>query len=107
MARGRRCRRRNGSDLPADSHMEPAADLAFAPNAGSDETCASIDRQRRRLLTSFVAGYSASLIPWALAQPVADAGHAAFLALSAMLVGRRSLDNALATRLYAALLADD
>jgi hypothetical protein len=66
-----------------------------------------LDASRRRLLASFVGGFAASLIPWALAQPAADADHAAFLALSAMLAGRSSLDSALAARLHAALAADD
>jgi hypothetical protein len=63
---------------------------------------------RRRLLLSSVAGaYVASLIPWALAQPAADTQRGAFLALSAILVGRASLDAAQGERLYAALVADD
>ncbi|HEX7389077.1 MAG TPA: sugar dehydrogenase complex small subunit [Acidiphilium sp.] len=59
------------------------------------------------VLAGFVAAYSASLIPWALAAPVSDAGHAAFLAMSAIIAGKQTLDPALAQRLYDALAADN
>lgn len=59
------------------------------------------------VLAGFVAAYSASLIPWALAEPANDAGHAAFLAMSAIIAGKQVLDPALALRLYDALVADD
>ena len=49
---------------------------------------------RRTLLAGFASAYTASLIPWALAQAVADADQGAFLALSAILAGRQSLDAA-------------
>lgn len=62
---------------------------------------------RRMVLAGFVAAYSASLIPWALAEPTNDAGHAAFLAMSAIIAGKQVLDPALAQRLYDALVADD
>ena len=62
---------------------------------------------RRLLLLGVVSAYTASLIPWALAQEVTDADHGAFQALSAILTGRRSLDSAQGERLYAALVADD
>lgn len=67
---------------------------------------------RRTLLAGLLAAgllsaYTASLIPWALAQPAADVGHGAFLAVSALLAGRQSLDAVQATRLYDALRADD
>jgi len=65
------------------------------------------DGARRRLLAGLLTAYSAALIPWALAQPVADADEGAFLALSAILAGRQSLDAALTKRLYDALTADD
>jgi hypothetical protein len=65
------------------------------------------DPTRRTLLAGFLGAYVASLIPWALAQPAADADRAAFMALSAILAGRQSLDAALAARLYDALAADD
>lgn len=71
------------------------------------ETDSTPDRTRRMLLGGLLSGYTASLIPWALAQPAADANRGAFLAISAVLVGRRTLDEALATRLYDALVADD
>ncbi len=63
------------------------------------------DFARRRALAGILTAYTASMIPWALAQPIAGPGHGAFLALSALLVGRKSLDTALSARLYAALLA--
>lgn len=72
--------------------------------------CEQIDTPnpvRRGLLAGFVCVYTASLIPWALAQEITDADMAAFLALSAILAGRQSLDAAQAGRLYAALVADD
>ncbi|MET2831443.1 sugar dehydrogenase complex small subunit [Mesorhizobium shangrilense] len=62
---------------------------------------------RRLLLFGLVSAYTASLIPWALAQEVTDADTAPFLALSAILAGRQSLDSAQALRLYKALVADD
>lgn len=62
---------------------------------------------RRRLLVSLLSAYTATLVPWALAQPITDAKQGAFLALSALLAGRQSLDAALAARLYEALIAED
>ncbi|MCP8894535.1 sorbitol dehydrogenase family protein [Shinella daejeonensis] len=65
------------------------------------------DANRRLLLFGLVSAYTASLVPWAMAQEATDADHGAFLAVSAILVGRQSLDAAHAGRLYAALSADD
>lgn len=65
------------------------------------------DPTRRLLLFGLVSTYTASLIPWALAQEATDADNGVFLALSAILVGRQSLDTAQAQRLYAALVADE
>src|SRR5438105_67620 len=65
------------------------------------------DPSRRQLLGGLLGAYAASLIPWALAQPVADADRGAFLAVSAILTGRRSLDAPQADRLYDALVAED
>ncbi|HTN66778.1 MAG TPA: sugar dehydrogenase complex small subunit, partial [Burkholderiaceae bacterium] len=65
------------------------------------------DPKRRLLLAGLLSAYTASLIPWALAQSVADADQGAFLALSAILAGRQSLDGVQAKRLYDALKADD
>ncbi|WP_206438784.1 sugar dehydrogenase complex small subunit [Mesorhizobium sp. M7D.F.Ca.US.005.01.1.1] len=62
---------------------------------------------RRLLLFGLVSAYTASLIPWALAQEVTEADTAPFVALSAILAGRQSLDSAQALRLYKALVADD
>ena len=66
-----------------------------------------LDPARRRLLAGLLAAYGASLLPWALAQPALDANEPAFLAVSAILTGRLSLDVAQASRVYAALVADD
>jgi len=63
------------------------------------------DPARRRLLAGLLTAYTASLIPWALAQPAPHADRGAFTALSAILVGRQTLDAAQATRLYDALAA--
>lgn len=65
------------------------------------------DLARRGLLATMLTAYTASLIPWALAQPVASADQGAFLAVSAILAGRQALDAAQAKRLYDALVADD
>jgi len=63
------------------------------------------DLSRRRLLAGLLTAYTASLIPWALAQPAPHAYRGAFTALSAILVGRRALDAAQSSRLYNALAA--
>ncbi len=62
---------------------------------------------RRLVLAGLLTAYTASLIPWALAQQVPDADRGAFAALSALLAGRSSLDASQAQRLYDALVADD
>jgi hypothetical protein len=62
---------------------------------------------RRTLLKSLVTAYTASLIPWALAEPVDSADQGAFVAMSAIIAGRQTLDSELAKNLYRALLADD
>jgi len=62
---------------------------------------------RRLLLASLLSASAAALIPWALAEPVDNAGQGAFLGVSAILVGRLALEPGLARRLYAALLAQD
>ena len=80
-------------------YMDKLDELMNAPDA--------CDLARRRVLAGLLTAYTASLIPWALAQPVADADQGAFLAVSAILVGRQSLDAAQAKRLYDALTADD
>lgn len=65
--------------------------------------------ERRRVLIGFLtavtASFIASQIPWALAAPVKSAAHGAFVAVSAILVGRRVLDAGLTIRLYDALVA--
>lgn len=65
------------------------------------------DPSRRRLLVGLLTAYTASLIPWALAQPAPHADRGAFAALSAILVGRPALDAAQTVRLFDALAADD
>jgi hypothetical protein len=62
-----------------------------------------VDPSRRRLLAGLLTAYTASLIPWALAQPAPRADRGVFTALSAILVGRQALDAAQASRLYDAL----
>jgi hypothetical protein len=62
---------------------------------------------RRAVLAGLLTGYTASLIPWALAQPIADADRGAFLAVSAILVGRQALNPVQAKRLFDALAAED
>lgn len=62
---------------------------------------------RRRVLVGLLTAYTATLIPWALAQEVPDGARGAFVAVSAILVGRPSLDAAQARRTYDALVADD
>lgn len=61
---------------------------------------------RRMLLKGLLTAYTASLIPFALAEPIDNAEQGAFLALSAIIAGRQSLDKVLANNLYQALLAD-
>jgi hypothetical protein len=65
------------------------------------------DGARRLILAGIAGTYASSLIPWALSQPVRDADTGAFMALSALLVGRTSLDPSMARRLYDSLAADD
>jgi len=60
---------------------------------------------RRRLLSGFIGAYTATLVPWALAQPVGDARQGPFLALSALIAGRPSLDAGMANRIFRALSA--
>lgn len=76
-------------------------DLA-APAAESIQVAAA-SPTRRQVLGGMLAAYTASLMPWALAQPIADDRQGAFLALSAIIAGRQSLDAAMAARLYKAL----
>lgn len=62
---------------------------------------------RRVILAGLLSVYAASLIPWAVAQSAPDADRGNFLALSALIAGRQSLDNDLAMRYYDALLSAD
>src|SRR5690554_1465514 len=70
-----------------------------------DSTSASIrlPLSRRQLLVGLMSAYTASLIPWALAQEVPEEGQAAFMALSAIIAGRQALNPELAKRIYEAL----
>lgn len=82
------------------SHASSLASTAGGPGRAP--------RVRRRLvLAGLLSAAVASQIPWALGQPVTDAQHGAFVAVSSLLVGRRTLDAALAQRLFDALKADD
>lgn len=70
-----------------------------------DSTSASIGLplSRRQLLVGLLSAYTASLIPWALAQEVPEEGQASFMALSALIAGRQTLNPELARRIYQAL----
>lgn len=72
-----------------------------------DEDGALADPSRRGLLLGLLSAYTASLIPWAVAQPVPDDERGAFMALSALIAGRQSLDSKLAERYFDALASDD
>jgi len=62
---------------------------------------------RRTLLKGLLTAYTASLIPFALAESIDSKEQGAFLALSAIIAGRQSLDKVLANNLYQALIAND
>lgn len=62
---------------------------------------------RRLLLQALLTTYTASLIPFALAQPVDTQEQGAFVALSAIIAGRQSLDPVLAKLLFQALVEED
>ncbi|MES2870477.1 MAG: sugar dehydrogenase complex small subunit [Pseudomonadota bacterium] len=62
---------------------------------------------RRLLLQGLLTAYTASLIPFALAEPVDSPEQGAFLALSAIIAGRQSLDPVLTKMLYQALVEED
>ncbi|HWL29875.1 MAG TPA: sugar dehydrogenase complex small subunit [Burkholderiaceae bacterium] len=66
-----------------------------------------IDTRRRQVLGALLSAYTATLIPWAMAQPVRDDEEGVFLALSAILVGRESLNSGLARRLHDGLIDQD
>jgi len=53
------------------------------------------DPSRRRLAVSLLSAYTATLISWAWAQPIANDQQGAFFALSAILAGRQSPDTGL------------
>lgn len=83
--------------------MGPAPpDSGLAANAVSS-TCIP----RRVVLSGLLTAYTASLIPWALAETAPDADRGHFLILSALIAGREALDNDLAMRYYEALVAAD
>ncbi|MDB6050924.1 MAG: hypothetical protein JWR17_3670 [Pseudomonas sp.] len=62
---------------------------------------------RRTVLKTLLTAYTASLIPWALAEPINSADQGAFVAMSAIIAGRQTLNGELAQNLYLALVADD
>lgn len=62
---------------------------------------------RRVVLSGLLSAYTASLIPWALAETAPDVDRGNFLILSALIAGREALDNDLAMRYYEALVAVD
>jgi hypothetical protein len=67
----------------------------------------AISSHRRRVLGGMLAAWSAAWVPTAAAQQQTARQHAAFVALSAILTGRSSLDDAHAARLFDALAAND
>jgi hypothetical protein len=77
-------------------HLTKLTQSSGVPNQG-----------RRAILAGMLTAYAATLIPWAIAEPVADADHGAFIALSAIIAGQQALDRTMAKRLYDALTADD
>ncbi|MGH7102048.1 MAG: sugar dehydrogenase complex small subunit [Acetobacteraceae bacterium] len=79
----------------------------MADRLGETIGSAGVAIPRRMVLAGFVAAYSASLIPWALAQPANDASHAAFLAMSGIIAGKQVLNPKLGQCLYDALVTDD
>lgn len=90
---------------PPRSRLIGSDVLSASPSAASCGREAAPHTHRRHLLGAFAGTYVASLIPWALAQPVASAEQAPFMALSALLTGRTALDAELGQRLHAALVA--
>jgi hypothetical protein len=77
------------------------------------ETAQSVPSPGRRLLlTSILASYASSFMPWPMAQaqsaasaPVPAAANDAFLSLSSLITGRATLDAAQAKRLLDGLVA--
>ena len=89
--------------LPPDGPENKAAhDSSHSPTAEGAH-----NPERRAVLAGLLAASAASVIPPALAAPITDAAHNAFLAASKILTGRSSLDPDQVSRLYDALLADD
>lgn len=71
------------------------------------QSAGQLKATRRLLLKGMLGTYCASLVPWALAQPVDEKGLGAFSALSALIAGRQSLNSELSRILYRALVEDD
>lgn len=86
------------------SHGKQSGSDGVAVAARPDDP---VNPGRRELLVGVVTAYVASLIPWALAAPVTDTGHGAFIAVSAILAGRRMLNAGLGRRLHDALVTSD
>lgn len=72
----------------------------------NNSPCALIP-SRRTLLKGMLTAYTASLIPFALAETVDTPEQGAFVALSAIIAGRQSLDPVLANMLFKALVEQD
>lgn len=70
-------------------------------------TAAASGVSLRVVLGGLLTAYTASLIPWAVAQTAPDADRGNFIALSALIAGRQSLDTDLALRYYDALVSAD
>src|SRR5690554_5857610 len=84
--------------------------MSSLPEHDRDTTRASVSStlvSRRVVLAGLLSAYTASLIPWAVAQSAPDVERGNFLALSALIAGRQSLDTALALRYYDALVSVD
>jgi hypothetical protein len=77
------------------------------PSLDENPRLSAFSPTRRGVLVGLLTAYTASLIPWALAETVDSPEQGSFLALSAIIAGRPALDGTLAKTLYQALLADD
>lgn len=81
--------------------------MRLSPDKAATEPSTTAGLSRRVVLAGLVTAYTASLIPWALAESAPDVDRGNFLILSALIAGREGLDNELAIRYYDALLEND
>src|SRR5690606_40221473 len=81
--------------------------MRLSPDKAAAEPSTTAGLSRRVVLAGLVTAYTASLIPWALAESAPDVDRGNFLILSALIAGREGLDNELAIRYYDALLEND